>query len=88
MRIIADHTRTSVMLIGDRNGIVPSNTGAGYILRRLLRRAARHGRLLGINKPFLFELCETVIEENKNAYPELVSKKDFIIKSIIVIYFI
>jgi len=80
IRVITDHIRSVTFMLCD--GIKPSNEGRGYVLKRLLRRAARHGRLLGINKPFLFELCETVIEENKNAYPELVSKKDFIVKSI------
>jgi alanyl-tRNA synthetase len=67
-------------MIGD--GVMPSNSGRGYVLRRLLRRAARHGRLLGINRPFLAEVCETVIKENENAYPNLVEKKDFIINVI------
>jgi len=80
IRVITDHIRSVTFMLCD--GIKPSNEGRGYVLKRLLRRAARHGRLLGIEKPFLYELCETVIEENKNAYPELVSKKDFIVKSI------
>ncbi len=80
IRVITDHIRSVTFMLCD--GIKPSNEGRGYVLKRLLRRAARHGRLLGINKPFLFELCQTVIEENKNAYPELVSKKDYIVKSI------
>ena len=80
IRVITDHIRSVTFMLCD--GIKPSNEGRGYVLKRLLRRAARHGRLLGIDKPFLFELCETVIEENKNAYPELVSKKDYIVKSI------
>ncbi len=77
LRVITDHIRSTTFMIGD--GVMPSNSGRGYVLRRLLRRAARHGRLLGINRPFLAEVCETVIEENKNAYPNLVEKKDFII---------
>ena len=77
LRVITDHIRSTTFMIGD--GVMPSNSGAGYVLRRLLRRAARHGRLLGINRLFLAEVCETVIEENKNAYPNLVEKKDFII---------
>ncbi len=77
LRVITDHIRSTTFMIGD--GVMPSNSGRGYVLRRLLRRAARHGRLLGINRPFLDEVCETVINENKNAYPNLVEKKDFII---------
>lgn len=80
IRVITDHIRSVTFMLCD--GIKPSNEGRGYVLKRLLRRAARHGRLLGIVKPFLFELCETVINENKKAYPELVSKKDYIVKSI------
>ncbi len=80
LRVITDHIRSTTFMIGD--GVMPSNEGRGYVLRRLLRRAARHGRLLGINKPFLFEVCETVISENLNAYPELFEKKDFITKLI------
>ena len=64
------------------DGVLPSNEGRGYVLRRLLRRASRHGRLLGIRRPFLAEVCDTVINENKSAYPELVEKRDFIKKLI------
>ena len=78
LRVITDHIRSTTFMIGD--GVLPSNEGRGYVLRRLLRRAARHGRLLGINKPFLAEVCDTVIEENQNAYPELVEKRDYIKK--------
>ena len=77
LRVITDHIRSTTFMIGD--GVMPSNSGRGYVLRRLLRRAARHGRLLGINRPFLAEVCDTVINENKNAYPNLVEKRDFII---------
>ena len=82
LRVITDHIRSTTFMIGD--GVMPSNEGRGYVLRRLLRRAARHGRLLGINKPFLYELCSTVIEENKTAYPELVEKVELIKKVILV----
>ena len=80
IRVITDHIRSTTFMLGD--GVKPSNEGRGYVLRRLLRRAARHGRLLGINKPFLSELCDTVIAENLTAYPELNEKKDFIKKVI------
>ncbi len=80
IRVVTDHIRSTTFLIGD--GVVPQNEGRGYVLRRLLRRAARHGRLLGIKEPFLYKVCETVIEENKNAYPELLENKEFIIKVI------
>ena len=80
LRVITDHIRSTTFMIGD--GVMPSNEGRGYVLRRLLRRAARHGRLLGIHKPFLYEICETVIEENRTAYPELNEKRDFIAKLI------
>ncbi len=76
LRIITDHIRSTTMLISD--GILPSNEGRGYVLRRLLRRAARHGRLIGIKGPFLYQICDTVIHESGNAYPELVAKQEFI----------
>ena len=69
LRVITDHIRSTTFMIGD--GVMPSNEGRGYVLRRLLRRAARHGRLLGIDRPFLSEVAETVIHENLTAYPEL-----------------
>ena len=80
LRVITDHIRSTTFMVGD--GVMPSNEGRGYVLRRLLRRAARHGRLLGINRPFLSEVCDTVIDENANAYPELQEKRDFIKKLI------
>lgn len=80
LRVITDHIRSTVFMVGD--GVMPSNEGRGYVLRRLLRRAARHGRLIGIDKPFLCEVCDTVINENKNAYPELEEKKSYIKKII------
>lgn len=80
LRVITDHIRSTTFMIGD--GVIPSNVGRGYVLRRLLRRAARHGRLLGIDRPFLAEVCETVIKENENAYPVLREKQDYIIKII------
>lgn len=76
LRVITDHIRSTTFMIGD--GVMPSNTGRGYVLRRLLRRAARHGRLLGIDRMFLTEVCDTVIKENEGAYPELRDKRDFI----------
>ncbi len=80
LRVITDHIRSTTFMIGD--GVIPSNNGRGYVLRRLLRRAARHGRLLGIDRPFLAEVCETVIKENENAYPMLREKQDYIVKVI------
>ena len=80
LRVITDHIRSTTFMISD--GVMPSNEGRGYVLRRLLRRAARHGKLLGINRPFLYEVCETVIKENKNAYPNLEEKHDLIVKVI------
>ncbi|MGN0655557.1 MAG: alanine--tRNA ligase [Ruminiclostridium sp.] len=80
IRVITDHARATTFMVGD--GVRPSNEGRGYVLRRLLRRAARHGRLLGVTKPFLTEIVEQVIEENKNAYPELQEKQEYIKKVI------
>lgn len=80
LRVITDHIRSTTFMVGD--GVLPSNSGRGYVLRRLLRRAARHGRLIGINRPFLSEVCETVIKENAEAYPNLVEKADYIKKVI------
>lgn len=80
IRIITDHIRSTIFMIGD--GVLPSNEGRGYVLRRLLRRASRHGRLLGVKGPFLTKICDTVIEENKSAYNELFEKRDFIKKMI------
>ena len=80
IRVITDHIRSTVFMVSD--GILPSNEGRGYVLRRLLRRAARHGRMLGVTRPFLAELCDTVIRENGGAYPELVEHADYIKKTI------
>ncbi|MBQ7670944.1 MAG: alanine--tRNA ligase [Clostridia bacterium] len=78
IRVITDHTRSAVFLICD--GVLPSNEGRGYVLRRLVRRAARHGRLLGIKGSFLTKVADVVINENRGAYPELVEKRDYIEK--------
>ena len=78
IRVITDHVRSVTFMTAD--GVLPSNEGRGYVLRRLLRRAARHGKLLGINKKFLAELCNVVIENSGKAYPELVEKQDMILK--------
>ena len=80
LRVITDHIRSSTFMIGD--GVMPSNEGRGYVLRRLLRRAARHGKLIGINEPFLYKVCKTVIAENANAYPNLKEKEELIVKVI------
>ncbi|MBQ9673746.1 MAG: alanine--tRNA ligase [Ruminococcus sp.] len=80
LRVITDHIRSTTFMIGD--GVMPSNEGKGYVLRRLLRRAARHGRILGYNKTFLYKIADTVINENESAYPELRDKRDFIVKLI------
>lgn len=80
LRLITDHIRSVTFMISD--GIMPSNEGRGYVLRRLLRRAARHGRLLGIEHKFLAELSETVIDTSKDGYPELEEKKEMILKVI------
>lgn len=80
LRVVTDHIRSTVMMICD--GVIPSNEGRGYVLRRLLRRAARHGKLLGIDRPFLSEVATTVIEESGGAYSELVEKQKYIHKVI------
>ena len=80
LRVITDHIRSATFMICD--GVLPSNEGRGYVLRRLLRRAARHGKLLGVNDPFLYEVCDTVIHENEGHYPELRERQDYITKVI------
>ena len=81
IRVIADHSRAVTFLIGD--GIMPSNEGRGYVLRRILRRAARHGKMIGINKPFLHESARVVIDMMKGVYPDLVEKSSYITKVIL-----
>ena len=78
IRLITDHIRSATFLVSD--GVMPSNEGRGYVLRRLIRRAARHGRMLGIKDTFLANLSNTVIQESKDGYPELEEKKEFIFK--------
>ena len=80
LRVITDHIRSTTFMIGD--GVQISNEGRGYVLRRLLRHAARHGKLLGVNDPFLYKIVDTVVEENRSAYPELEQKADYIKKII------
>ena len=80
IRVITDHSRSAMFMIAD--GVIPSNEGRGYVLRRIIRRACRHGKLLGINHPFLVETVTTSIEESKCAYPELDEKRDYILKVI------
>ena len=80
LRVITDHIRSATFMICD--GVLPSNEGRGYVLRRLLRRAARHGKLLGVNEPFLYKVCDTVIHENEGHYPELRERQEYITKVI------
>ena len=80
LRVITDHIRSTTMMVSD--GVTPSNEGRGYVMRRLLRRAARHGKMLGCSKPFLFELVDTVVDNYGQAYPNLAEKRDFIKKVI------
>ena len=80
LRVITDHIRSATFMICD--GVLPSNEGRGYVLRRLLRRAARHGKLLGVNKPFLYEVVDTVVHENECQYPELREKQAYITRVI------
>lgn len=80
LRVITDHIRSTVMMVSD--GVIPSNEGRGYVLRRLLRRAARHGKLLNVKGEFLYKVADTVIDESASGYPELGEKRDYIKKII------
>ncbi|MFC1622485.1 alanine--tRNA ligase [Patescibacteria group bacterium] len=80
MRIIADHIRSATFIMGDEKGIAPSNVDQGYVVRKLIRRAIRHGKLIGINEMFCFKISEIVIKEMKKVYPELKNNKNFIIE--------
>ena len=80
IRVVTDHIRSATFMISD--GVIPSNEGRGYVLRRILRRASRHGKLLGINRMFLVELAQVVISQNEDAYPELKTKYDYVLKVI------
>ena len=82
VRIIADHTRSSVFILGDQRGVTPDRVGAGYVLRRLIRRAVRHGMKLGIEKDFLAQIAETVIENFKGPYPELEQNHEKVCKEL------
>ena len=81
IRVVTDHIRSATFMISD--GVIPSNEGRGYVLRRILRRACRHGKLLGIDRMFLAELCKVVISQNDTAYPELVTKREYVLKVIV-----
>ena len=81
IRVVTDHVRSATFMISD--GVIPSNEGRGYVLRRIIRRACRHGKLLGINGMFLRGLCEIVIAQNQEAYPELKTKYDYVLKVIV-----
>ncbi len=78
IRVCTDHIKSAMFMIAD--GVIPSNEGRGYVLRRIIRRACRHGKLLGIDRPFLVELCEVAIKQNDGAYPELCDKHDYVLK--------
>ncbi|MBP5270687.1 MAG: alanine--tRNA ligase, partial [Clostridia bacterium] len=80
IRVVTDHTRSAMFMIAD--GVLPSNEGRGYVLRRIIRRACRHGKMLGIDRPFLTETVEVAIGESRGAYPELAEKHDYILKII------
>ncbi len=78
IRVCTDHIKSAMFMIAD--GVIPSNEGRGYVLRRIIRRACRHGKLLGINRQFLVELCEVSMTQNEGAYPELAEKHDYVLK--------